>query len=88
LSINQREEFELFIEEFMTLGGRGIEAYAHMHTDEQVQMYLEIAEDRKMFVSGGSDFHGDKNEVIGYYGKERPIPYSLANYFPIWFDFD
>ena len=77
LAINQKEEFKLFVDKFLNLGGIGIEVYAYMHTDEQVQMYLEIANDKKMFVSGGSDFHGDKNEVIGYYGKDRLMPYSL-----------
>ena len=82
LCINQKEEFESFIEEFISLGGMGIEVYAYMHTDEQVQMYFDIANNKKMLITGGSDFHGDKNETIGYYGKERPIPYSLTENLP------
>ena len=82
MRLNQKKEFESFIEEFISLGGVGIEVYAYMHTDEQVQMYLEIANDKKMLITGGSDFHGDKGEIIGYYGKDRPIPFSLIEYLP------
>jgi predicted metal-dependent phosphoesterase TrpH len=81
LGIDQKKEFKLFVEEFISLGGMGIEVYAYMHSDEQVQMYLEIANSKKMFISGGSDFHGDKDDIIGYYGKERLIPYSLSEQF-------
>ena len=57
----------------------GIEAYASMHSDEEVSMYCGIAKKEGFIITGGSDFHGDKNERIGYYGSGRIIPESCLD---------
>ena len=52
----------------------GIEVYASMHTDEMVAEYFRLADKYGLFVSGGSDYHGDKEETIGYYRPDAAIP--------------
>ena len=69
--------FEAFLEDMMARGIEGIEAFAAMHTPEQAGEYLAIAASRNLIVTGGSDFHGDKDEIIGNYAKDRPIPIEL-----------
>ena len=36
-----------------------------------------LAKKYNLLVTGGSDYHGDKDEVIGFYGDERQIPVNL-----------
>jgi predicted metal-dependent phosphoesterase TrpH len=72
-----KKPFENILTDLMEQGVIGIEAYASMHTPQQVEEYISLAEKYKLLVTGGSDFHGDKDEKIGYYSEELPIPYSV-----------
>ena len=56
------------------MGVEGIEVYAAMHSESDVALFGFIAEEMGLMISGGSDFHGEKNERLGYYGDGRPIP--------------
>ncbi len=47
-----------YIPEFVEYGIMGIEVYAKDHTEKQVKMYLEIAKQYELLVTGGSDDHG------------------------------
>jgi predicted metal-dependent phosphoesterase TrpH len=69
-----RPQFGEFLGRFIPEGLAGIEAYAEMHTDDDVLLYLSAASHAGLFVTGGSDFHGDKNERLGCYGSGRVIP--------------
>lgn len=71
------EKFEEFIKPLIELGIVGIEAYSTMHNKESVSNYIEIANKYNLIITGGSDFHGDKGEKIGYYSKENLIPVEL-----------
>lgn len=72
------DDFDEFITDLMIKGLKGIEVYHSSHSKEDVEKYLEIAKDKKLLISGGSDYHGyDKKnyqgldvEVGEYYGKE------------------
>lgn len=77
LNITSFREFEDEILRFRSMGVEGIEAYASMHDEPQVKRYVDFASKYGLIVSGGSDFHGDKHERIGYYGTIRPIPYEI-----------
>jgi len=79
LECRDMEEFETRLMEFVGAGVEGLEAFASMHTVEQAALYEEIARRNGLLVTGGSDFHGDKDETIGYYRKDRPIPIELQN---------
>jgi 3',5'-nucleoside bisphosphate phosphatase len=72
-------EFNRVIASCIPHGLIGIEVYATIHEDEDVEMFSEIAMRNNLIATGGSDFHGDKEERLGYYGKGRIIPDSCAS---------
>jgi predicted metal-dependent phosphoesterase TrpH len=72
-------ETESFLQELVPQGLSGIEVYAAMHSDDDVCAYLGIAGRLGVIATGGSDFHGDKGEKIGYYENGRQIPQSCAD---------
>ena len=45
-------------------GAQGIEVYHPTHTNEDTAKYLQIANDKKLCVTGGSDWHG-RNSLHG-----------------------
>jgi 3',5'-nucleoside bisphosphate phosphatase len=77
LECGSMDEFEELLEGFVRKGVEGLEAFASMHTVEQAALYSEIAMKHNLLQTGGSDFHGDKDETIGHYRKENPIPIEL-----------
>ncbi len=53
------------LEELTAVGLAGIEAIYAEHTPEQEALYLRLARELGLLVSGGSDFHGDnKPEIV------------------------
>ena len=75
LNFEKFTRFVPLLEEFMRQGVAGIEAYATMHDENQVGQFLKLAGKYGLAVSGGSDYHGDKqHEMLGYYGYSRTIP--------------
>ncbi len=72
-------DFEELLMEFISKGVRGIEVYAGMHTVKAAEKYMEFAKRYGLLVSGGSDFHGDKNEAMGCYAGNVPIPVSILD---------
>jgi len=48
------------IEDLITDGISGIEAYSTYHSPEQVQKYLDAAKKHNLLVTAGSDFHGER----------------------------
>lgn len=77
LGIDDSGAFGDFLGEMIAGGIEGLEVFAAMHTPVQAGEYLKIAESLGMVVTGGSDFHGDKDEIIGNYSKEQMIPIEL-----------
>lgn len=79
VSLNYKniEEFEGILRVFIDAGVEGIEVYSSMHKNSDITELNELAEKYNLIVSGGSDYHGDKDEKIGYYFPSKPIPYSL-----------
>ncbi len=81
LNFQNWHDFENILQDCIKLGLQGIEVYAHMHTDEEVNVFKKIANKYNLLISGGSDFHGDKKETIGYYGEDKIIPFDIINQF-------
>lgn len=83
VSLNYRDfsEFEEILKRFVHDGVEGIEAYSSMHTQSDVNEFLRLAEKYGLAVSGGSDYHGDKGESIGYYLPGNPIPFEKISSF-------
>lgn len=79
VSLNYRsmEEFEAILRRFREQGVDGLEVYSSMHKPSEVSEFLVLAKRYDFIVSGGSDYHGDKDEKIGFYSPSRPIPYDI-----------
>lgn len=79
VSLNCRgmDEFDAVLRGFRERGVDGLEVYSSMHKPSEVNDFLILAKKYGLLVSGGSDFHGDKDEKIGYYNPSSPIPYEI-----------
>lgn len=66
-----KEQFEDLLESLMREGLKGLEVYHVLNAKAGLQEYFaEVAVQKRLLISGGSDFHGDKNKrtYIGEYG--------------------
>jgi len=77
LEFKDFSDFEIILKDFISKGGDGIEVFCAMHTAEQVREFNKIAVRYDLLISGGSDYHGDKGETIGYYGENTAIPLEI-----------
>lgn len=79
VSINFRDfgVFESLLRGFIDHGVEGIEVYSSMHKDSEVKKFLNLAKRYDLAVTGGSDYHGDKHESLGYYQPDMPVPYEI-----------
>lgn len=68
----QYDSYEI-ISELVESGLDGIEAYHPLHTREDMQKSLYLAQKYRLRVTGGSDFHGKygEGEVLGQCGVEK-----------------
>jgi len=73
-------ELRRLLRDLAALGLAGVECYYPEHTPEQEALYLELARELKLAVTGGSDFHGDnKPEVeLGRVGIQGKLTYELV----------
>lgn len=69
--------FESMLRGFIDAGVEGIEAYSSMHRTSEVNKFIEFARRYDLIVTGGSDYHGDKHEVLGHYQPDTPIPFEI-----------
>jgi len=56
------ESLEELVERLKGYGLDAIECYYPIHTSEQTSEYLRIAQKFGLHITGGSDFHGEKNK--------------------------
>jgi 3',5'-nucleoside bisphosphate phosphatase len=77
LECKDMAEFEGLLKGFVEAGVEGMEVYAGMHTPEMAEQYRILAVKYDLLMTGGSDFHGDKDETIGNFHKDSPIPFEL-----------
>lgn len=75
------ERLDGFVEKLKCMGLAGMEIYTPYTSDDEIPLYSNIAEKYNLFITGGSDFHGESkpNHVLGYYRKDNPIPEWCAN---------
>ena len=81
LGYKNYDEFESILKGFVERGISGIEAFSSMHTNRDIEEILRLAGKYGLHVSGGSDYHGDKDEKIGYYMPSKPVPYDLCRFY-------
>ena len=74
LNFDDFSRFEEMLKGFVKEGVEGIEAFAALHSKSEVEEFARIAGKYNLLVSGGSDFHGDKDEKIGFYSEDEPVP--------------
>ena len=69
------KEFLILLKEMISCGLKGIEAYHSSHSKEEMDYYLEIANQYGLLISGGSDFHGKsvKPDIELGTGKDKNI---------------
>jgi predicted metal-dependent phosphoesterase TrpH len=51
------------VEEILSAGLDGIEVWHRKHSRKDAELFLEMARRRRLFVTGGSDFHGDEHRL-------------------------
>lgn len=56
---------EFLLDGILNLGINGIEAFSSYHNPEQAEYYCQIAQEKKIFVTYGSDYHGKTKPSIG-----------------------
>lgn len=66
----------------LDIGLSGVEIYHDKTTNQQIQLLIKMVKEKNLHYTGGSDFHGRKNDVgIGMYGIGLKIPYfKISNY--------
>jgi predicted metal-dependent phosphoesterase TrpH len=77
LNFKNFDDFEAALRRFRDNGVEGVEVYSSMHKPSEISDYLTLARKYDLIISGGSDFHGDKDERIGYYNPTKPIPFEI-----------
>lgn len=54
---------EALIAELVGYGLKGLEVFYPSHTPEMIQFYLKMAERYHLYITGGSDYHGDTSHA-------------------------
>ncbi len=75
-------QFDALLEEFIDLGGEGIEVITGSHTPEQFDEYASLARRTGLLASRGSDFHGPAESRVDL----GALPHLPADLKPVWHD--
>ncbi len=74
------------ITELKDLGLAGLEVFYSEHSPEQEALYLKLARELNLLVTGGSDYHGqNKPEItLGSFASQSKLTYSLVEALKAW----
>ncbi len=72
-------EFERKLNVMMEKGVQGLEVFASLNEPEDIEGFLNLVEKYSLIISGGSDYHGDKEEIIGSYRPGHVVPYDIVH---------
>ena len=72
--------------ELKGLGLAGLEVFYSDHTPEQIALYLKLARELGLLITGGSDFHGlNKPEItLGSMPCQDRLTYDLVTALKAW----
>jgi 3',5'-nucleoside bisphosphate phosphatase len=70
---------EKIVFDLLDNGAQGLEVFNNYHDTSQIQFFADIATERKLLMTGGSDFHG-KNKPLIEIGKFRTVE-NYVEYF-------
>jgi predicted metal-dependent phosphoesterase TrpH len=75
-------QFSALFDEFLALGGEGIEVITSSHSPAECHRYAEVARQYGFLASCGSDFHSPTESRLDL-GRLPPLPKDLR---PVWHD--
>lgn len=80
LGLDSYQVLKPFLQKLMVLGLAGVECYYPEHTPAQEALYVALARELGLLITGGSDFHGDnKPEVeLGSCPCQAHLTYDLV----------
>jgi hypothetical protein len=86
LGLHRPEDLRGRLRELKSLGLAGIEVFYPEHSPQQTALYLGLARELGLLVTGGSDFHGDnKPEVeLGRVNCQKKLTYDLVDALKAW----
>lgn len=66
----------------LDIGLNGVEIYHDKTSNQQIQLLIKMVNEKKLHYTGGSDFHGRKNDIgLGLYGINLKISnFKISNY--------
>lgn len=67
---------EFLLDNILNLGIDGIEAFSSYHNPKQAEYYYQAAQEKKIFATCGSDYHGKTKPSIGIGQHNCPISYT------------
>ena len=66
----------------LDMGLSGVEMYHDKTPNDKIQWLKKIVHEKKLHYTGGSDFHGHKNDMqLGFYGLDKEIPDFKLSHF-------
>lgn len=73
-------ELDHLVKKLKSIGLNGIEVYHSSHSSKQMKVYRDIASKYNLYISGGSDYHGDivKSDVLVGTGRDNLNIRSLS----------
>ena len=77
LQYENNAQLKRILREFIPAGLDGIECYHSDHTPQQTRLYLDLAREFDLLISGGSDFHGPAKPNVQL-GKPK-VPLSAIS---------
>jgi 3',5'-nucleoside bisphosphate phosphatase len=86
LGLNTAETLRPLLKNLMALGLAGVECYYPEHSPDQEALYLSLARELGLLLTGGSDFHGDNKPEIGL-GRincQARLTYDLVTAMKAW----
>jgi predicted metal-dependent phosphoesterase TrpH len=86
LGLGSAAALRKLVMELKGLGLAGLEVYYSEHTPEQEALYLKLAQELDLLITGGSDYHGDnKPEIIlGSMPSQEKLSYKLVEALKAW----
>lgn len=73
-------EMRKFLDQFVDLGGQGIEVVSGSHSPDHVLHFARLVRHYNLHASRGSDFHGPEESYVDL-GRLPPLPQDLK---PVW----
>jgi predicted metal-dependent phosphoesterase TrpH len=79
LKLNNEREYRNMFVHLKQMGVMGIEAFTSRQTDEENEMFYQMAKDLNLLTTGGSDFHGANkpNVKLGHFGANVSIDFPM-----------